>query len=217
MTAAARRERREAGNASLALFVVAVLLALTGVGAVVALRRGSLPPDGHSVSAATASRVPGSPPAVPPGPPLHVRIPAIGVLAPLVPLGVNTDGTLEVPQFEEAGWYAGGSRPGDPGPAVIAAHFDSTTGPAVFYRLKELKPGDVVHVGYRAGTVTFSVRESRSFPKSRFPTHEVYGGTDGPALRLVTCDGTFDRKTRTYRSNLVVWADVISPPETAQW
>ncbi len=145
---------------------------------------------------------------VPQGDPIRVRIPAIGVFAPLVPLGIAADGTLEVPRYQEAGWYAGGSRPGDQGPAVIAAHVDSTTGPAVFYRLKELGPGDVVHVNYADGTVTFSVRESESFLKSQFPTQAVYGPTEAPELRLVTCTGTFDRTARSYRSNLVVWAEV---------
>ena len=147
----------------------------------------------------------------PSGDPLRVRIPAIGVDAPLVRLGLNPDQTLEVPGYDESGWYTGGSRPGDRGPAVIAAHVDSTTGPAVFYRLRELKAGDTVHVDYRDGTVTFSVRESQSFPKTSFPTAQVYGATQGPELRLITCDGTFDRKARSYRSNLVVWAGLASP------
>ena len=123
-------------------------------------------------------------------------------------LGLNPDRTLEVPSFEEAGWYTGASRPGDPGPSVIAAHVDSTSGPSVFYRLKELKPGDVVHVDYRGGaSVTFSVDRSESFSKASFPTAQVYGATAGPELRLITCDGTFDRSARSYRSNLVVWAN----------
>ncbi len=137
-------------------------------------------------------------------------MPAIGVSSTLVRLGTNVDGTLEVPGYEEAGWYAGGSRPGDPGPAVIAAHFDSTVGPAVFYRLEELKPGDLVHIDYPDATVTFSVRQSESFSKSRFPTAQVYGRTNRPELRLVTCDGTFDRRARSYSNNLVVWADLVT-------
>lgn len=151
-------------------------------------------------------------PAAPAGDPLRVRIPAIGVVASLVRLGLNPDRTLEVPGYEEAGWYTGASRPGDPGPSVIAAHVDSTTGPSVFYRLRELKPGDEVHVDYRGGSsVTFAVDRSESFPKASFPTAQVYGATAGPELRLITCDGTFDRTVRSYRSNLVVWAGPVSP------
>lgn len=212
MSAGATKARSEAAASAVALFVAAVLLALSGTVAAVVRRDGSMPANAESVAqAAPGSPSPAGAATTPPGPPLRVRIPAIGVVAPLVPLGIAADGTLEVPRFEEAGWYAGGSRPGDQGPAVIAAHVDSTTGPAVFYRLKELKRGDAVHVDYGDGTVTFSVRGSQSVPKSQFPTREVYGPTDGPELRLITCDGTFDRETRSYRSNLVVWADLASP------
>ena len=208
MIAAAIRARVEASAAwAAALLTAAVVLAVAGVGAAVALS-GSARADAELTAGARPGQASESLPArAPSGDPLRVRIPAIGVTARLVPLGVNADGTLEVPRFEEAGWYTGGSRPGDAGPAVIAAHVDSTSGPAVFYRLKELSPGDVVHVDYGGGTVTFSVRESARFPKSQFPTEQVYGATDAPELRLVTCDGSFDRSTRSYTSNLVVWAD----------
>ena len=191
------------------LLVAAVLLALTGVGVVLARSGGSVPPDADAIAGPRTGQAPENAAATaPPGDPLRVRIPAIGVVAPLVSLGISADGTLEVPRYEEAGWYGGGSRPGDPGPAVIVAHVDSVAGPAVFYRLKDLGPGDVVHVDYRDGSVTFAVRESHSFAKSRFPTAAVYGATDRPELRLVTCGGTFNRSTGSYDSNLVVWAKV---------
>ena len=194
-----------------ATLLAAVLLALTGTGVVVARTGEAAAPDVDPVVAAKAAEaVPGPRDVAPTGDPLRVRIPAIGVDAPLVRLGLNPDQTLEVPGYDESGWYTGGSRPGDRGPAVIAAHVDSKTGPAVFYRLRELKAGDTVHVDYRDGAVTFSVRESQSFPKSSFPTAQVYGATEGPELRLITCDGTFDRKARSYRSNLVVWAGLAS-------
>jgi len=198
-------ERRVA----LATLLSAVLLGLTGSGVVIA-RSGS-PSAPVAVAAPPVPQAP-PPPSAPAGDPLQVRIPAIGVVASLVRLGLNPDRTLEVPSYEEAGWYTGASRPGDPGPSVIAAHVDSTTGPSVFYRLRELKPGDVVHVDYRGGaSVTFAVDRSESFPKAGFPTEQVYGATAGPELRLITCDGTFDRAVRSYRSNLVVWAGPVSP------
>ncbi len=147
---------------------------------------------------------------VPQGNPLRVRIPAIGVVEPLVPLGLNADGTLEVPGHEDAGWFARGTRPGQVGPAVIVAHLDSVAGPGAFFRLRELKAGDVVHVDYRDGSVPFTVREFARFAKTDFPTKRVYGPTNAPELRLITCDGEFDRETRSHTSNLVVWASVIS-------
>ena len=145
--------------------------------------------------------------AVPPGAPVRVRIPAIGVDAPLDGLGLNGDGTLQVPDYQRAGWYRDGPKPGAVGPAVIAAHVDSTTGPAVFYRLRAVHPGNTVAVDYADGTaVVFEVRSSDSYPKSHFPSELVYRATDTPQLRLITCDGSFDRRARSYRENLVVWA-----------
>jgi sortase (surface protein transpeptidase) len=141
--------------------------------------------------------------------PVGIEIPAIGVRARLVPLGLNADGTLEVPtRFGDAGWWAGGPRPGERGPAVIAGHVDSRTGPAVFYRLSELRAGDRISVVRRDGSrVRFVVRRSERYPKARFPTARVYGRTAGATLRLITCSGTFDRSSGHYLDNTVVYAD----------
>ncbi len=213
MITGATRERSESAAAGwgAAALVGALVIALSGTGVVLARSGGNVSAADDVIPTPPAGEA--TPPAAsaPPGNPLAVRIPSIGVVATLVPLGTDADGTLEVPGYEDAGWYTGGSRPGNPGPAVIAAHVDSRSGPAVFYRLKELKPGDVVHVDYSAGTVSFAVRESQSFAKSRFPTAQVYGPTDAPELRLVTCDGSFDRTARSYTSNLVVWANAAAP------
>jgi hypothetical protein len=72
---------------------------------------------------------------LPPSPPARLEIPAIGVSTTLVRLGLLADGTMEVPRDDGvAGWFTGGPMPGQLGPAVIAGHVDSRTGPAVFYR-----------------------------------------------------------------------------------
>jgi sortase (surface protein transpeptidase) len=151
----------------------------------------------------TAARPPARP-----ARPVQVSIPSIGVRAPLVRLGLNSDRTLEVPKdFGDAGWWAGGPRPGERGPAVIAGHVDSYTGPAIFYRLRELRPGDAVVVLRRDGTrARFTVQRSEQYPKDRFPTARVYGQTPGPALRLITCGGEFDDSTGHYLDNTVVYA-----------
>ncbi len=141
-----------------------------------------------------------------------MQIPVIGVDAGLDPLGLSFDGTLEVPAYDRAGWYEGGAKPGDQGPAVIAAHVDSTTGPAVFYRLRRLVAGDALTVHYDdRSSVDFVVTGSERYLKSQFPGEAVYGATDLPVLRLITCAGTFDRAARSYRENLVVWAVASSP------
>jgi sortase (surface protein transpeptidase) len=145
---------------------------------------------------------------LPLSPPVRVEIPAIGVSSPLVRLGLNRDGTMQVPSdFQVAGWFTGGPQPGQLGPAVIAGHVDSRTGPAVFYRLRDLRPGDQIRV-VRADrlVVRFEVESLGSYPKQALPDEAVYGATTAPALRLITCAGTFDRSRHSYRDNLVVSA-----------
>jgi sortase (surface protein transpeptidase) len=140
--------------------------------------------------------------------PAHLEIPAIGVSTDLVSLGLEPDGTMQVPtDFGKAGWYAGGPRPGESGPAVLVGHVDSTTGPAVFYRLGGLRAGDQVHVARADGsTVRFVIDHVDRFPKPAFPTALVFGPTQGPALRLITCGGAFDETRRSYVENLVAFA-----------
>jgi Sortase domain len=142
--------------------------------------------------------------------PVRVRIAAIGVNAPLIALGLDANRALEVPErFDVAGWWSGGYRPGEPGPAVIAGHVDSKTGPAVFYRLGKLKRGDAVTVERRDGSaVRFTVREVGHYAKTAFPTKRVYGPTPRPTLRLITCSGDFDRSTGHYVDNTVVYAEI---------
>jgi sortase (surface protein transpeptidase) len=140
--------------------------------------------------------------------PVRIGIPAIGVSSPLDRLGRARDRTVQVPsRWERAGWYAPGTRPGDPGSAVILGHVDSKRGPAVFYRLRELRPGDLVEVALAGGSsVRFAVERVEQYPKARFPTAEVYYPTLTPELRLVTCGGTFDATAGHYRSNIIVFA-----------
>jgi sortase (surface protein transpeptidase) len=141
-------------------------------------------------------------------PPARISIPAIGVSAAVVRLGLEPDGTLEVPSdFDDTGWYTGGPAPGETGPAVIAGHIDSHRGPAVFYRLRELRPGDEVTVGRADGSsVRFTVDGIAQYPKRAFPTEAVFGPSPDPILRLITCGGSFDRSQRSYRDNIVVTA-----------
>jgi sortase (surface protein transpeptidase) len=106
-----------------------------------------------------------------------------------------------------AGWYAPGTRPGDPGSAVILGHVDSKHAPAVFYRLRELRRGDEVLVGRADGsTLRFVVQRTQQYPKARFPTDDVYYPTLTPELRLVTCGGEFDSSWGHYLSNIIVFA-----------
>lgn len=140
--------------------------------------------------------------------PVRILIPAIGVSAPTIPVGLNADRTLQVPvSFSEAGWFTRGPEPGEPGPAVIVGHVDSIDGPGVFYHLRALKDGDVIKVALKNGwTVRYVVSSHLAAPKNDFPTKLVYGRTDKPTLRLITCDGQFDTSTGHYVDNYIVFA-----------
>jgi len=157
----------------------------------------SLTPLGSSPSAAT-----------PPFPlvPVSLDIPAIRVHTTLQRLGLGTDGALQPPtNLTQAGWYTGSPVPGANGPAVIAGHVDSTTGPAVFFNLGSLSPGDAVTVGLNSGqSVAFRVTEIQHYPKNEFPTAAVYGPRPDPELRLITCGGGF--AAGHYLDNVVVYA-----------
>lgn len=142
--------------------------------------------------------------------PASIRIPSIQVEAAIIGLGLNEDGSIEVPEnTDETGWWRGGPEPGEIGPAVILGHVDSYVGPAVFARLEELKAGDLIHVDREdATTVVYVVESSERFKKDEFPTETVYGTTEEPTLRLITCGGSFDTNDRSYVENLVVFASL---------
>jgi hypothetical protein len=145
-------------------------------------------------------------------PPRWIRIRAIGVSAPVVALGLRPDRTLEVPRrWGDTGWYTGGPEPGERGPAVVAGHVDSTSGPAVFYRLGQLRRGARVDIR-RAdhSMVSFRVEGVERWPKDRFPTRRVYRRTARSTLRLITCGGSFDTATGHYLDNVIVYATRVS-------
>jgi sortase (surface protein transpeptidase) len=184
-----------------ALVAVLVLRALAADEAAGALAATPSPPGPAAAQAAAPPTTGGIRPA-------RVRIPAIGVDATVGELGLNPDRTLEVPDDVGAtGWWSGGTRPGGAGPAVVVGHVDSESGPAVFYRLRDLEAGDRVDlVGADGAEVTFTVDDVATVPKDAFPTAAVYGPTPAPSLRLVTCGGEFDDETEHYRSNTIAYA-----------
>ncbi len=153
----------------------------------------------------------------PAAPPTHLSIPALDVNTDLINLATQDDGTLEVPKnFAVAGWWNQGAAPGDVGPAVIVGHIDSYRGPAVFYRLRQLTPGAQVTVARSDGSsALFAVDALREFSKEAFPTDLVYGATNTPTLRLITCGGSFDAQHRSYLDNIVVFAHEIPLPAPA--
>lgn len=127
----------------------------------------------------------------------------------MAPLGLDEDGALEAPEdFAVVGWYKDGPEPGEPGATVVAGHVDSYDGPAVFYRLKELVPGNEVRViGADGVEVVYTVTHIEQYRKESFPTGDVYASSDRSTLRLVTCGGDFDQAERSYKDNVVVYAE----------
>jgi hypothetical protein len=147
--------------------------------------------------------------------PVSMDIPAIGVTSKLLHVGLNADGTIQVPSLVtsagEAAWYEYSATPGQIGASVIEGHVDSYQGPAVFYRLGALVPGDTIDVTLADGiTAIFRVTGVREYPKTNFPAKAIYGATGYAALRLITCGGVFDYATGHYLSSTVVFASLAS-------
>ncbi len=153
----------------------------------------------------------GDRPAPPGVEPERIRIPAIGVDANVDDMGLTDEGSIEVPtEFADAGWWAHSPRPGRVGASAILGHVDSTTGPAVFFRLTDLQAGDEIHVdGVDGTTVTFAVRAIEQHPKASFPSEKVFGATPDPTLRLITCGGAFDSNAGSHLDNIIVFADLV--------
>lgn len=143
--------------------------------------------------------------------PVSIKIESIGVDSSVIPLGLNADGTVQVPvDTTKVGWYTGNVAPGANGASVLIGHLDSKTGPAVFYKLARVKPGAVIAIRRANGTTArFSVQVVSRFRRSVFPTRSVYGPVDGSQLRLVTCGGEFDRESGHYLDNTVVYASLL--------
>lgn len=207
------------------LLAIAATLVVAGVALLVmAVTRTSSPPQQPPVAAAVPVTTTSTPPSTvaPTGAPqlaqsnpVRVDIPSIGVSSSLLSLGLSPDGTMEVPPIERnsrAGWYRHSPTPGQLGPAVIAGHVDSAEyGPGIFSRLAAMRPGELVSVSRADNTVAvFRVQQVATYAKASFPTQTVYGNTDHPALRLITCGGSFDIAARSYRDNTVVYADFVS-------
>jgi sortase (surface protein transpeptidase) len=165
------------------------------------------PPASAEEPAPIPERVPAPDPVTEPrGAPVRVVVPAIAVDADLVELGLAADTSMEVPDFGLAGWYTEGPAPGRSGPSVVAAHVDSRAGPDVFYRLRELEAGDEVTVVYDSGDrAHFRVERRERTPKDELPVEDIWPVTAEPLLALLTCGGEFDRESRHYRDNIVVY------------
>jgi hypothetical protein len=199
---------RLAGVAGVLLLAIGV----TSVGLAVSAQHHAPQPSRANAGALGSA---GRGPSLPRSLPMSVAIPAIGVNSKLLRLGVNADGTMQVPSLttsaDLAAWYKYSATPGQIGASVIEGHVDSYRGPAVFFRLGALRPGDTVDVTLADGiTAIFRVTGVREYLKSNFPAKSIYGASAYAALRLITCGGTFDYATGHYLSSTVVFASLVS-------
>ncbi len=166
--------------------------------------------DGGTGRRAPSAAAPGLASSVP----VTVRIPAIGVTAHVISVGLDADGAVAAPPLSApmlAGWYDRGAAPGQTGAAVIVGHVDSAaSGPAVFYRLGELLPGDLVYVTRKDNrTVVFEVTSVAMYAETDFPAVQVFGRTPNPTLRLITCGGEFDAQTHHYLDRTIAFASYV--------
>lgn len=145
-------------------------------------------------------------------PPVTLGIPALDLTTRLIGLRKTPAGALQVPEDpQRVGWYSQGPAPGDDGPAVLVGHVDSYRGPGVFAQLRRLDKGDEIRIRRADGTLAvFVVRQVQEYGKRDFPTDVVYRGDGRASLRLITCGGEFDRASRSYRSNVVVFAAPVT-------
>lgn len=143
--------------------------------------------------------------------PAVIEIPAIGERAEVIEVGLTEDGAMEAPaSIYQIGWYAPGPKPGSTGNAVMAGHVDGMTSPGTFYNLKELEPGDKIHItGTEGEQLTFVVKEKKSYVPEEAPLEKIFGTSSGAHLNLITCTGTFNDETGDYEERLVVYTDLV--------
>ncbi|WP_419995036.1 class F sortase [Streptomyces boninensis] len=176
------------------------------------------PPQPDSGQAFQPGQTPSTPagPTLPSATPTRLKIPTIGVNAPLTGLSLENGGRLAAPPEDErnlVGWYEDGITPGSRGTAIAAGHVDIPSGPAVFYNLGTLNKGmyiDIDRADHR--TARFIIDAIEVYPTDTFPSTKVYADRHRAELRLITCGGGYDTTHHRYRGNVVVYAHLTTQP-----
>lgn len=193
----------------LALAAVGGLAGLSGCGAAdaqpapdISVRTSSVPAPENKAEPLARSK------------PVTLDIPDAKVTArKVLPLGLDSSGELDVPppsQGDLPGYYTKAVTPGEAGPAIMVAHYDTRYGPALMKNAADIKIGSEIKIGRQDGTAaTFKVRQVQQISKGNFPTQKVYGDTNRPELRLITCGGPITDGHRA--DNIIFYADLVRP------
>lgn len=175
---------------------------------------GTTAPDEDGPSIADRIRVIDQPERIELPAPVSIRVGGIDIEAPVVPVGVEDDGQMEIPSdVDEIGWYAFGPSPGEAGSAVLAGHVSGgNQGRGVFYDLKRVEPGDIVEVDHEDGSTSrYEVVGVETVDKGDLPVDRIFSREGDPVLTLITCGGSFSRSLNSYDSNVVVVAVPLTP------
>jgi sortase A len=160
-------------------------------------------------AAPSATPQPSAPPAVQPQ---QLAIPRLGVQAPIENKGIDSHNQMEAPDkpFDVA-WYPFTAKPGSGGNAVFAGHKDfAGVGPAVFWKLGQLSPGDTIQVtGADQTQLQYQVTQTWDYTLATIPMASVLAQGNGDQVTLITCAGSYSRAAG-YDHRLVVRAKRIA-------
>lgn len=140
--------------------------------------------------------------------PTSISIEGIGVAAaPVIDVGVEENGDMEIPGADSVGWYRFNPTPGESGSSVLAAHISYNGEPGVFRYLDDVELGERVVVTFDDGSESeFEIVELAQYDKQELPDDRVFAKDGDPVLTLITCGGDFNRSLRSYEDNIVAYA-----------
>jgi hypothetical protein len=219
-----RKPRRRASNTRLANFkqkaAMPVLMIMIGASGIIfftlqTTKANKLEPAKTFSSTSTTKSAPvkKAPKVLARSTPTHITVASVGINADVTPVGNDAAGSIEMPPLFAwtTGWYQYSPTPGELGPSIIVGHVDTYKGVSVFWKLREVKPDDIVEITRADGSVAkFKITALKQFEQANFPTQEVYGNIDYAGLRLITCGGAFNQATASYTQNTVVYASLIT-------